>query len=321
MLIVVLSHFDAHAGPKLVFNYPKTPDYVLLDHIPLLMDFYEKGFFIHEFGDLKTANLIFTIPNPNARGSEDVLMISIVILNEKYVLKDFEVVLNIFIENFKPIKEIYLGLPANSTKFKTDPAKKTQILALVESLFESLPKESSTFKLRVTKILIYGLPQAGISTIIYNLKNAYTSQSLLRGEMSVAKAFLANISIISYSFTNKKPFSSILSIFLQEIDGLVYVLDSSDPSKFGLACEELHAIEKFPETHGLPLLVLLNKADIAVPDEKKIEDVLKLNQFPHNTIKPFAVSGIKNQGLIESFRWLTNEVSNNILRSPAKYFS
>ncbi len=285
------------------------------------MDFYEKGFFVHEFGELKTANLIFTIPNPNARGSEEVLMVSIVVLNEKYVLKDFEIILNIFVEIYKSIKDIYKGLPANSQTIKFDEEKKKKMLSLVESLYQSLPQESSTFKLRVTKILIYGLPQSGISTIIYNLKNAYTNQDILKNEVSAAKSFIANLSIISYSFSQKKPINEILSIFLEQIDGLVFVLDCSDPSKFEQACEELHAIEKFPETQGLPLLVLLNKADIIHPDQKKIAELLKLDQFPHNSFKSFVVSGIKNQGLIESFHWLTDQVSNHNLRSPTKYFS
>ena len=60
MIIVILSLFDQIFGPRVLYHYPKVPDYLKLDHIPLLMDIYRAGFCIHKFGDLKTANHIFT---------------------------------------------------------------------------------------------------------------------------------------------------------------------------------------------------------------------------------------------------------------------
>ncbi len=42
------------------------------------MDLYEEGFFVHIFGDIKSANLIFEIPSAVARGTKETLQISIV---------------------------------------------------------------------------------------------------------------------------------------------------------------------------------------------------------------------------------------------------
>ena len=85
--ILVLSRFDVKVGPKLFLNVPELESPIFLDHVPLLMDFYEKGFFIHEFGELKSSNLIFTIPSSQsqagARGDIETLMISIIIKDEE----------------------------------------------------------------------------------------------------------------------------------------------------------------------------------------------------------------------------------------------
>ena len=81
--ILVLSRFDIKVGPKLFLNVPELQSQLFLDLVPLLMDFYEEGFFIHEFGELKTSNLIFTIPSPVTRGEQETLMITIIFLNEE----------------------------------------------------------------------------------------------------------------------------------------------------------------------------------------------------------------------------------------------
>ena len=105
-----MSHFDTRFGPKLFLKVPESPSPIFLTQIPLLMDFYEKGFFIHEFGELKSFNLIFTIPSPGARGDIETLMISIIFLGEED--EDpiiFQTILDQFVLELKRIKDLYKG--------------------------------------------------------------------------------------------------------------------------------------------------------------------------------------------------------------------
>ncbi len=79
MKLAILSYFDRLKGPRIFFLAPESTDRQNLNHIPTLMDLDESGFLIHMTEEYRSANRIFTIPNPNARGGIETLEISIVI--------------------------------------------------------------------------------------------------------------------------------------------------------------------------------------------------------------------------------------------------
>jgi len=103
--ILVLSYFDIYSGPRIFLKAPETLKEKFLEKIPQLMTIYETGFFVHIFDDFKSANLIFEIPSEYSRGNQEILLLSIIIKEEKY---DLNVVLSreLMEEFAKEIKEI-----------------------------------------------------------------------------------------------------------------------------------------------------------------------------------------------------------------------
>ena len=82
---IILSHFHPTYGPKILLKAPESLNESEFYHLPALMDLYNEGFFIHTFGNYKSANYIFNIPNKGARGSIELLLVSIIfdiIINE-----------------------------------------------------------------------------------------------------------------------------------------------------------------------------------------------------------------------------------------------
>jgi len=320
MIIAVLSYFHTLIGPKTLIVYPTVPDHIQLEHIPFLMDFYESGFFIHEFGDLKSANEIFMIPNPDARGGAEVLMLSIVMLDEKYDLNLFKELLGVCVNKIRGSRDIYLGLHVERTHTQEALDKFREIEYTIKSFFQSLPKERAVFKLRVTKIFVFGLPRAGASTVIKTLNNSFFNEEFLEEEISITKTLLGNLSIITYNFSEKEAFEEILSIYMRRVNGLVFVMDASDPSKFKMARTELHQISKFPAAKYLPLLILINKIDEATTDTEKIIEELDLLDLENESYKWFPVSALNNKGIGSAFKWLAVEISNRLLKDPSKIF-
>lgn len=320
MIVAVLSYFHTLIGPKILTAYPMIPEHIQLDHVPFLMDFYESGFFIHEFGDLKSANEIFTVPNPGARGGMEVLMLSIVMLDEKYDLDLFKDLLGVCVKKIKQSEDIYMGLHVDRKQSKGAVNKLYEIDNIIKSFFQSLPKERAVFKLRLTKIFIFGLPQAGSSTIITTLNNTFFNEELLEAEISITKSLLGNLSIITYNFSEKEAFEEILSIYMKRVNGLIFVMDGSDASKFELARIELHQISKFKEAKYLPLLILINKMDLATIDSEDIIKQLDLGTLVNQSYKWFPVSALNNKGIASAFKWLAVEISNRLLKDPSKYF-
>lgn len=79
METLILSYFDIKEGPKIFLKVPKNIPDEEFDKIPLIMNLYDKGFFIHMFDKYKSANLIFNIPSQYVRGKKELLSISLVV--------------------------------------------------------------------------------------------------------------------------------------------------------------------------------------------------------------------------------------------------
>jgi len=189
------------------------------------MDIYRTGFCIHKFGYLKTANKIFKVANANARGKNEEVMISIALLDEDYNLKDLKGVLSIFKDKITNIKDLHEGLYPTRDNYRQTKFKEIQ--TLVESFYQSLPKDRDCFKLKRTKILIYGLPQSGISTLIERLNTTYMDESMQIDEIRIARSILGNLFITTFNLSVKEIIDEVVVSFFKGIEGLIFVLDAS----------------------------------------------------------------------------------------------
>ncbi len=148
MIASVLSYFDVQKGPQVLISTHGIPEHIRLEHIAFLIDFYEKGFFIHDFGELRTANLIFTIYSPLTRGNEEILMISIVILDEQYNLNSFQEKLNKFVKEFKKISDAYKSFHPKSKDIPDSSEKLEEIKNFFILFFQTLHKDSAKFEIK-----------------------------------------------------------------------------------------------------------------------------------------------------------------------------
>ena len=166
MLITILSNFDNRVGPRIMHKYPNIRTDLPLDHVPLLMDLYKEGFFIHEFGEVKTANFIFEVPSPLARGRYEVLMVSIVSIEDQYGLNlsSYRELLEYLANKLSNTPELYKGLhqkevPGGIEKFN-------EITNSIISFHETLPDERAIFKQHLSKLISHGLTQLGEGPMI-----------------------------------------------------------------------------------------------------------------------------------------------------------
>ena len=173
MIFPLLCHFNHHSGPMIFLKVPELGNSIHLDHIPALMDLYNEGFFIHEYGGIRSANFIFEIPNPLTRGKAEMLMISLVSYDERYNLNSFQEILQFFVRQFREIPEVYKIFHHKSQY----PSKKNTKLKAVSDFFHSfnysLPKKDTYFMNNTNKTLMYGLSHLGKKKIIDNLQKSF----------------------------------------------------------------------------------------------------------------------------------------------------
>ncbi|MHA1149085.1 MAG: ADP-ribosylation factor-like protein [Promethearchaeota archaeon] len=319
MIYSVLSHFDNKVGPKVVLILPEEPDYFQIEHVSFLIDFYDEGFFIHSFGEINSANFIFKLSNPLARGSTEVVMISLVFINENYNLNSFQDILSLFASSFIKLEEIYKAFYTEA-EMEDAQIKYFEMLNLLEKFQNSLPKERAHFKLRQTKILIFGLPKSGITSIINRLENNIFNKDLMKEEINILKSLLGNLSILTYNLSSSSFLSKAPSLYFRDIDGLIYVHDCANTILNDVSHDLLHKLQNYPETLDLPLMILLNKSDLCTPDLNETLQILDIKSLKNKSVKVFITSAKENKGILDAFNWIASEISNNFLRDPKKVF-
>ena len=165
--LLILSYDNPFFNPTMFLKYPDTLDLDALEQVPFLMQQYEKGFFIHNIGNLTTANLLFTVPSKYSRDKEEKLMISLVVedpvkFNSSLANKTLEK----FVEELSEIKNVYKAFYADSKIHSGDKSKVLDIRALMSKIHRTIPEDKIVFERKDAKVLIFGLSMAGKTTVI-----------------------------------------------------------------------------------------------------------------------------------------------------------
>lgn len=310
MKVLVLSHFDSYKGPSIYLKAPVSFESANLEKVASLMDLQQSIVFLHEFEDFISVNLAFEIENRQSRGNLEALMISILLFDEEpkvNILKEF---LHHFVEDFKKIRKV-------ETIFHTkqeDPVL-SEVKLFFESFYKSLPKETVFTKERTANIFIFGLDNAGKTTIINRLKQNIFTNPIPTTNINIVRLLFDNLSLTAYDAAGQQIYRKIWETHLKNQDGLVFILDISDGKRFPEATSELLRISNMPQVKSLPLLILFNKVDKKkIPLETLIQSIeLKKIQNNKRKIKTFYTSAKNNEGIDEAFNWLAIQILNKIL--------
>ena len=142
MKCLVLSYFDSKIGPKVIKT---VGDEILREHLKEIIqyiDYHENGYFIHEFRKIKSANMIFFVESPLARGTTEKVMISIVLIDEDTDPRTFSHLLEIFVKKFKQIKDVYKGFYLEEHNNSKGQEFLINIETLMHDIFNKFPLKS-----------------------------------------------------------------------------------------------------------------------------------------------------------------------------------
>ena len=138
MKVFVLYYFDPIIGPRVFLKAPESARDKELEVIALMMDIYEKRFFIHISGSIKSANLIFEINNPYSRGKKELLQISIIIdINSEINIDLARELLEAFMKEINEIDQVYKAFYVDSGKFEDASEKMEEVKRLFISFYKS----------------------------------------------------------------------------------------------------------------------------------------------------------------------------------------
>jgi len=156
--MLILVYFDKIIGPKAIASKPedliKNLKKETLNQIVSLLDTGDDGFFTHDFSsELRTANWIFRIPSGWARGSIELIMISVIIQKE-IEIKEYQLEMKKFIDQITKIDDLYKAFYIHnpSSMHKSDIQKRFKTLnSKLDKLYKILSLKSVETEGRLIK--------------------------------------------------------------------------------------------------------------------------------------------------------------------------
>ena len=134
---------------------------------------------------------------------------------------------------------------------------------VLSAVSEALKNVLSSFSDRHAKILMLGLDAAGKTTVLYKLKLNETVSTIPTIGFNVETVQpVKNVSFTVWDVGGQDKIRPLWRHYFIGCEGLIYVVDSSDNSRFAEAQNELEWILDSDEMAGVPLVILANKQDL-----------------------------------------------------------
>ncbi|MFX1324243.1 MAG: ADP-ribosylation factor-like protein [Promethearchaeota archaeon] len=310
MRLLVLSYRSSYFPPRIFLKVPDGIRRKDIEQVPLLIDIYEKGFFIHTFGTFKTANLIFNIPSEYSKTGSERLLISLLFDGESKIKSPLaEELLKGFVEELNNVEDVFKAFYVDSMVDEGDPIKLEIIKTLLSKFYSSFPEEEVIYEQKEARVLIFGLSQAGKTTIIKTRRKSVSKTTFPTINVDISKIIVNNVSMLTYDIPGKFKAKEIWKPYLKNQDGLIFVLDVTDTIRFSYARELLHEIAERPELSELPLLILFNKTDRKQCNIAELENAMGVKTLRRGPVKSFLTSGIMNINIDEAFNWLSLKIA------------
>jgi GTP-binding protein SAR1 len=113
------------------------------------------------------------------------------------------------------------------------------------------------------KILFLGLDNAGKTSLLRRLKDDRMVQHDPTLHAHSEELTLGNINFKAFDLGGHAAARKIWKNYFQTVDGIIYLVDSADPTRFDESKTEFDNILETPELSKVPIVILGNKVDMS----------------------------------------------------------
>ena len=157
------------------------------------------------------------------------------------------------------------------------------------------------------RILMVGLDAAGKTTMLYQLKMGETIKTIPTIGLYVQTLDYKNLNLIVWNVGGASKMRLLYKQYYQNVEGLIFVVDSNDRDRMEDAAEELKKMLAEEELKDCCVLVMANKQDLngaLAPGE--VTEKLGMGALKGRTWLVQGTSATTGQGLKEGLDWMAS---------------
>ena len=157
------------------------------------------------------------------------------------------------------------------------------------------------------RILIVGLDGAGKTSILYRIKEGEKVQTIPTIGFNIETLNYQGLSLTVWDVGGQDKIRVLWKHYYQNLDGLIFVVDSNDPDRIEDAEEELKKMLAEEELEKCPVLILANKQDIeGCLKPEIVEEKIGIKEYKGKTYHVEGTSVVSGKGIKEAFDWLAS---------------
>jgi len=166
-------------------------------------------------------------------------------------------------------------------------------------------------------ILFLGLDNAGKTTLLHVLRDNQAHVSEPTRHATSEDLVMGNVKFTTYDLGGHYAARRVWKDYCHEVDGIVFLVDAADSSRFEESRKELTNLLSCQELKEVPFLVLGNKIDKkGAVGESELRSSLGVTQTTGKStseketrpVELFMCSVIKRKGFADGFKWLANYI-------------
>eukprot|EP00761_Pharyngomonas_kirbyi_P011160 gb/GECH01011185.1/.p1 GENE.gb/GECH01011185.1/~~gb/GECH01011185.1/.p1 ORF type:complete len:182 (+),score=23.32 gb/GECH01011185.1/:1-546(+) len=159
------------------------------------------------------------------------------------------------------------------------------------------------------RVLILGLDNAGKTTILYKLQVGEVVTTVPTIGFNMETISFKNVKLQVWDLGGQDRIRPYWRCYYTNTDAIIYVVDSTDRDRMGVAKEELFAMLEEEELNGASLAVFANKQDREdAASAEEISTKLGLTNIRDRQWSIFKTSATKGYGLDDGLEWVTQAI-------------
>ena len=159
------------------------------------------------------------------------------------------------------------------------------------------------------RILMLGLDGAGKTTLTQKLRFGEVVATTPTIGFSVDTVEFKNIKFNIWDIGGQDKLRALWKHYYNGTDGLIFVVDSTDKKRVGLAKQELHKMLAEEEMRDAIVLVMANKQDIATMSVAQITEDMGLHELKGREWYCQGTSAMSGAGMYEGLTWMVDKLN------------